>query len=128
MDILENEDIQHEGLIVIVNKNWDGKTQSKLYDAARFAWGVNKKKADEVEIILASYHRKIVGVFMLKQWVPAADPIFEKFKPDLNDKRYGFIGRRAPDCIAKHYVGKRVSKNVKWGRRSFGYVPSPTNS
>ena len=123
MDILENEDIRHKGIIVIVNKNWDGKTQSKLYDAARFAWGVNKKKADEVEIILVSYYRKIVGVFMLRQWVIASDPIFEKFKPDPNTKRYGFVGHRAPDCIAEIYVGKRVSKNVKSGRGSFGYVP-----
>ncbi len=123
MDMLENEDIRHKGLIVIVNKNWDGKTQSKLYDAARFAWGVNKKKADQVKIVLACYHRKIVGVFMIKQWVPATHPIFKDRQPNPNDKRYGFTGHRAPARIADHYVGKRVSDNVKRGRRSFGYVP-----
>ena len=123
MDILENEDIRHKGLIVIVNKNWDGKTQSKLYDAARFAWGVDTKKAKEVKIVLASYYRKIVGVFEVEQWLPSTHPIFEDRQPNPNDKRYGFIGHEAPACIADHYVGKRVSHNVKTGRRSFGYVP-----
>ncbi len=123
MDILENEDIQHKGLIVIVNKNWDGRTQSKLYDAARFAWGVDKKRADEVEIVLACYHRKIVGVFEVEQWRPSTHPAFADFHPNPDDKRYGFIGHEAPACIADRYVGKRVSHNVKTGRGSFGYVP-----
>ena len=123
MDILENEDIRHKGLIVIVNKKWDGRNQSSLYDAACFAWGVNPKKVEQVKIVLACYHRKIVGVFRIKQWVPATHPIFKDRQPNPNDKRYGFIGTRAPRHIADHYVGKRVSDNVKRGRRSFGYVP-----
>ena len=122
MDILENEDIRHKGLIVIVNKNWDGN-QSSLYAAACFAWGVNKKRAEQVEIVLACYHRKIVGVFMIERWVPSTHPIFKDRLPNPNDKRYGFIGRRAPTHITDHYVGKRVSDNVKRGRGSFGYVP-----
>ena len=82
-----------------------------------------KRGLMEVEIVLACYHRKIVGVFEVEQWVSAAHPVFAGFHPNPDDKRYGFIGHEAPACIADHYVGKRVSHNVKTGRGSFGYVP-----
>ena len=123
MDVLENEDIRHKGLIVVVDQNWDGKTQSKLYDATCFAWRVRPKRVKEVEIVLACYHRKIVGVFEVEQWVPATHPIFADRQPDPNTNRYGFIGHRAPVHIADLYVGKRVSKNVKRGYGSVEYVP-----
>ena len=119
METLKVADIQHKALILIVNRNWDGR-DSSLYEAACFAWRVSKSRAEQAEVILASYNRKIVGAFIAEEWLEATAENFPGRRTGSN--RYGFIGREASLDIQNLYVGKRVSDELRGYGGSFRYV------
>lgn len=97
METLKKADIQPKALIVIVNRNWDGR-DSSLYEAACFAWKLKKSRVEQAEVILASYNRKIVGAFIAEEWLEATAENFSGRGRGSSSDRYGFIGREAsPD-------------------------------
>ena len=119
MEILKEEDIQHKAIILKVNRNWD-KNFATLYETVRFAWGVKKSRAEQAEIVFASFHCEIVGVFKPVKWLPAK--CFPERVVTDNSKRYGFEGKEACPKIQNLYVGKSLSKELR-NRRSFCYKP-----
>ena len=121
METLNKADIQHKVLIVIVNRNWDGR-DSSLYEAACFAWKVQKSRAERSEVILASYNRKIVGAFIAEEWLEATAENFPGRGRGSSSDRYGFIGREASSDIQNLYVGKRTSDELRGYGGSFRYV------
>jgi uncharacterized protein len=44
---------------------------SSLYEATRYAWRLNKNKASQAEVILASVQGLIVGAFIAEKWLEA---------------------------------------------------------
>ena len=121
METLKKADIQHKALILVVNRNWDGR-QSSLYEAAYFAWKVKKSRAERAEVILASYNRKIVGAFIAEEWLEATAENFPGRGRETVSNRNGFIGREASPDIQNLYVGKRVSDELRGYGGSFRYV------
>ena len=110
-EILERDDFEHKALIVSVSRNWDGRTASNLYAAARFCWPVRKEKAErEVEIVLACYRRQIAGVFIPTAWhtAPDGDSYFD--------------GHEAPGEIQNLYVGKYLDDDLRFYGGSVRYV------
>ena len=119
MQMLELSDIQHRAVILIVNRSWD-EDDSSLYETIRFAWPFKKEKAEQVEVILASYNRMIVGAFMADEWLATTPENFPDRK--TTPGRIGFIGHEASPEIQNFYVGKRVSDELRSYGSSFRFI------
>lgn len=97
---------QHKTLLISVNRS---AAERSLYNATRYAWKLNKRKAQKAEVILATLQGVIVGAFIADDWLEATVANF----PGLAEGggvpgRFGFVGEEAPIDIKKIYVGKRV--------------------
>ena len=94
---------KQDAILINVNRT---ATERSLYDATRFAWKLDRARADRVHLVLAVHQGLIVGAFIPEKWLDATNANF----PGLGDApgRVGFVGRDAPATIAALYVGKRV--------------------
>jgi hypothetical protein len=94
---------RHRALLISVNRS---ASEKSLYDAVRYAWKINPRKASQAEVVLATQRGMIVGAFLAREWLEATEANFPGF--EAAPGRYAFIGGEAPDSIASQYVGKRV--------------------
>ena len=94
---------RHKALLISVNRS---AAETSLYDATRFAWKINKSKAKQAEVILATSQGLIVGAFIADDWLDATAANFPG-REDVSG-RLGFVGREAPAEIKRFYLGKRV--------------------
>jgi hypothetical protein len=94
---------QHRAVIINVNRT---ATESSLYEATRYAWKINTKKASRAEIIVAVRFGLIVAVFVADEWLPATIEHFPEREPSPG--RYGFIGSEASETLRRMYIGKRL--------------------
>lgn len=95
---------RHKALLINVNRS---ASERSLYDATRYAWRLDRRKAAQAEVILATRLGLIVGAFVAQRWLEATPENF----PDLIDPgpgRVGFIGHQAPREIQQLYIGKLV--------------------
>lgn len=81
--------------------------EREVYDAVRFAWRLDPKRAKKCDYVLAVEKGLIIGVFIADQWKKATRNNFEGFS-SYPSKRYGFVGYDAPEDIRKNYIQKRV--------------------
>jgi len=96
----------HKALLISVNRS---ATERSLYDAARYAWKIDKRKANQAEVILATLQGLIVGAFIAHVWLEATAANFPgRAEGDGVPGRCGFVGEEAPENIIRLYVGKRV--------------------
>jgi hypothetical protein len=77
-----------------------------LYEAVRYAWKINLKKAQHAEVILATQQGVIKGAFIASGWLEATSENFPG--RESVPGRFGFVGEDAPAAIASLYIGKRV--------------------
>ena len=112
---------QHKAVLININRT--ATERESVYEAVRYAWKIDPKKAAKANVVLAVIQGLIVGVFIAEKWM-AATPA--NFPGTLADRpgRSGFVGREAPEKIAKRYLRKRVPDSmrkkgaanpVKWG-------------
>ncbi len=99
----EPADFQHRAILINVNRS---AFETSLYEATRYAWKIDPKKASRAEIICAVRQGLIVGVFTAKNWLPATSTNFSGREPVPG--RWGFVGTDAPESIRKLYVHKRL--------------------
>jgi hypothetical protein len=94
---------QHKALLINVNRT---ATETSLYEATRFAWKIDKAKAEQAEVVLATFQGLIVDAFIPRRWLKASSSNF----PGREDipGRFGFEGDPVPADIRNLYVGKRV--------------------
>lgn len=94
---------QHKALLVTVNRT---ALSSSLYEAARYAWKLDRKRAAQADLVLAVVQGVIVTAFVANTWLEATSENF----PGREEVpgRWGFVGHEAPDEIARLYIGKRV--------------------
>ena len=78
-------------------------------NVTRYAWKINKTRAELAEVILATRYALIVGAFIATEWLEATSKNFPEFvdAEDSSD-RFGFIGKEVPMEIQRLYIGKRV--------------------
>ena len=93
----------HKALLISVNRSAEERS---LYEATRYAWKINKARAEKAEVILATRHGLIVEAFTQCQWLAATAKNFPGREPVRG--RWGFVGELAPGEIRDLYVGKRV--------------------
>ena len=94
---------RHKVLMISVNRT---ATTQELYEATRFAWKINIKKAQQAEVILATQFGIIKEAFIADEWLEATATNFPG-RSNAAD-RFGFTGRLADDEIRNLYKGKGV--------------------
>jgi len=93
--------------VVIISVNRTATERATLYEAVRFAWKIDRKRADATDYVLAVRHGVIVGVFTAARWIEATIDNFPALTMSLAG-RYGFVGAEAPTEIKNMYMGKRI--------------------
>jgi hypothetical protein len=97
---------RHRALLISVNRS---AAERSLYDATRFAWKINIRKAKQAQVICATMQGLIVGAFVAHEWLPATAANFPgRAEGDGAPGRFGFVGAEAPNDIKKLYIGRRV--------------------
>lgn len=94
----------HRALLISVNRT---AGEMPLYEATRYAWKINKKRAAQAEVILATRQGLILGAFVADQWLEATSENFPN-RSVYSAGRFGFVGHEAPAELWNLYVGKRV--------------------
>lgn len=98
--------LKHKVLLISINKSI--KLQS-IYDAVRFAWRINKTRAEKAEVILAVAQGIIRGAYINATWLAANEINFPNHIVQESDKkRWGFKADEAPIEISSLYVGKKL--------------------
>ena len=97
-------------LVVSINQSYPGRS---IYNAARFAWLVSKERAAQVEYVIATKDRRIVGVFVPERWLPATEENFPEFRMHL-PRRRAFVGREAEKDVFDRYLGKLLPPDFKF--------------
>jgi hypothetical protein len=98
---------KHKALLINVGQS--AVAERSLYDAVRYAWKLNKRKAMEADVVLATVRGIIRGAFVADEWLQATAANFQgRADGDGEPDRFGFVGHEAPEDIERLYVGKRV--------------------
>lgn len=99
----ETAEFEHKAILISINRS---ATEISMYEATRYAWRLNKRKAEQAEIILPTMQGLIVGAFIAEKWLEATAKNF----PSRGDAkgRFGFIGKEASPELLKLYKNKRV--------------------
>lgn len=105
----EEADIAHNVLMITINKSI---INSEIYDAVRFAWRLNIKKAAQADYVLAVKQGVICGIFVIEQWKEAKKINFPEFNVDI-EGRFGFVGKEAEDSIKQLYMRKRIPEKFR---------------
>ncbi|MDX2094422.1 MAG: hypothetical protein SFW64_00540 [Alphaproteobacteria bacterium] len=100
---------RHRAIMITINHT---AAERSIYDAVRYAWKIDPKKAREAELVLAIRHGIIVGVFEPSEWLPATP---ENFPSTLEiwEGRWGFIGEEAPPEITRLYLRHRIPDSMR---------------
>ena len=93
-----------KALLISINRS--AIEAASLYEATRYAWKLNKSKAEQAEIILATRQGEIIGAFIAHCWLEATAENFAGREPKPG--RFGFNGEEAHDSIKTLYLRKRV--------------------
>jgi len=101
-------EFQHKILLISVNHS---ATERSLYEATRFSWRLDQKRASRAEYVVATVRGLGVGVFEAEQWLSATAENFPGLGPV--EGRHGFIGKEAPAKIRKLYVGRRTPEKFR---------------
>ena len=97
---------QQKALLINVNRS---AAERYLYDATRYAWKIDKRKAKQTEVILPTMQGLIVGAFIAHDWLEATAANFAgRAEGDGAPGRFGFMGEEAPEDMKRLYLGKQV--------------------
>ncbi len=116
-EILIDRDVKL--LALNINNTYE---EQETYEAVRFAWHVNKEKAEQAQYVLAMYRERCVGVFRPIEWLPATEDNFPN-RPEYPEGRYGFVGQVADKEIMDKYKGKCLPEGFKMERNPVRYLP-----
>jgi hypothetical protein len=99
-------EFKHRALLISVNRS---AMERSLYEATRYAWKIDTRRAKQAEVVLATIQGLIVGAFIAADWLEATAANFPgRAEGDGASGRFGFVGKKAPDVIKSLYLGKRV--------------------
>ncbi len=102
---------EHKCLLISVNRS---AAERDLYDATRFAWRLDPKRAKQADVVLSVIRGVIVGAFVADAWLPDEPGTFTT--PDGRESRpgrWGFVGREAPPELSNPYIGRRVPDGMR---------------
>lgn len=105
----------HKGILINATKSYldEGKD---IYEAVRFAWRLNKERADEYPLVFAMADGKIIDVFAVTEWREVSQENFPEFAHRFVKQvegRIGFVGKLADTDVRLAYIGKDVSSEYR---------------
>ena len=92
---------------ILINVSRSAADRNSLYEAVRYAWKLDPRKAQNAQLVLAVDRGLIIGVFIAEKWLPATVQNFPGIAADRTG-RWGFVGREAPRNVADLYLHHRV--------------------
>jgi hypothetical protein len=104
----QTANFQHKVIMINVNRSLEDQY---VYEAVRYAWVIDPKKAKRAEYILAVKQGLIIGAYIATDWLRASALNFPGH-PDAPG-RWGFKGAEADKKIQQMYVNKRVPEKYK---------------
>ncbi|HEX3652167.1 MAG TPA: hypothetical protein VHU18_05010 [Rhizomicrobium sp.] len=106
----KDAEFAHNAILITINRSiTEGKS---IYDAVRYAWKIDAKKAQKAELVLAVQQGLIVGVFVPERWLEATTANFPGTVSDRSGRR-GFVGREAPHDISSVYLRRRIPDHMR---------------
>lgn len=103
-------DFVHKAILININRT---AAEKEVYEAVRYAWVLDPKRANQAEVILAVERGLIIGVFEVEgEWRKATPENFPGFDT-FSNKRWGFVGHKAPEQIARLYLRRRVPDTMR---------------
>ncbi len=97
---------RHRALLININRS---AVERSLYEATRYAWKIDTRKAKQAEVILSTMQGMIVGAFIAHDWLAATAANFPgRAEGDGVPGRFGFVGEEASADVKSLYIGKRV--------------------
>lgn len=100
---------EHNILMITINRSI---SDFSIYDATRYAWRLDKSKAEKADFVLSIEKGIVVGVFKALEWKRARKQYFPEFNIHTNS-RYGFIGIEAESEIQNLYLRKRIPSEYR---------------
>lgn len=107
-------------LVVSVNRSYPGLS---AYNAARYAWRVSPARARQVDYVLATKDRQVIGVFRPTAWMPATRENFPEFDRNMPG-RIGFVGRPADGEAMARYLHKQLPPTFAFSGNGYRYAGS----
>ncbi|MEK6746128.1 MAG: hypothetical protein AABY33_03765 [Pseudomonadota bacterium] len=106
------EEIVFHHKVLMINIGRSATEKESIYEAVRYAWKIDPKKARQAELVLAMQQGLVVGVFIAEKWLEATPENFMG-REALLGMRWGFIGCEAAADIAKIYLRKRLPDSMR---------------
>jgi uncharacterized protein len=101
-------DFPHNAILITINRSLtEGKS---IYDAVRYAWKIDAKKAQKAELVLAVQQGLIVGAFVPERWLEATTMNFPGTVSDRPGRR-GFVGHEAAREISALYFAPKSARS-----------------
>ncbi len=97
-----------------------------VYDADRYAWPLNQRRAENVDLVLACAKGVVKGVFVASRWLDASPGEatkrnFPGFEASHRGRKLGFEGKEADEASQRNYLGKGIPDNLSIGQNGFRY-------
>jgi hypothetical protein len=109
---LDEVEFSEEDKLILINIKNSIKENTSIYDATRYAWVVNIKRANNAEYIISHSSGIILDVFNLdkvKGWQEALSSNFNHFPfPDLEGRKAFQQGTEVDETIKTRFLGKRL--------------------
>ncbi len=109
---LDEVEFFKEDKLILINIKNSIKENTSIYDATRYAWVVNIKRASDAEYIISHSSGIILDVFRLHEsngWKEALSENFEHFPfPDLKGRKAFQQGLEVQETIKSRFLGKRL--------------------
>ncbi len=106
------EEIVFKHKVLMINIGRSATEKESVYEAVRYAWKLDPKKARQAELVLGMQQGLVVGVFVAEKWLEATAENFIE-REQLNGVRWGFIGHEAASDTAKIYLRKRLPDTMR---------------
>lgn len=100
---------RHRAILINVRRS---SAEKDVYEAVRYAWKLDPRKARAAEVVLAVDQGLIIGVFIANKWLAATVDNFPGTTADRTG-RWGFIGHEAPENIARLYLRRRLPDSMR---------------
>ncbi|WP_179381271.1 LEM-3-like GIY-YIG domain-containing protein [Jannaschia marina] len=100
---------RHKLVLININHIEEPTDRDAIYEQVRFAWRINKERAEDADYVLAVVRGVVIGAFVAEKWLPATRENFgSRAAPPASEmpNRKGFVGQPAPDDIWDLYVGQ----------------------
>jgi hypothetical protein len=103
----EAEEAVFDREALLINVNRSAAERSSLYEAVRYAWKLDPRRAAQAKIVLAVQQGLIIGAFIAEKWLAATPKNFPG-TPGPRPGRWGFVGHEAPAGVAQRYLRHRL--------------------